>query len=85
MRAVYRKYLKQLVDMQTTILVTGGKESGKSAMILLFLDKHFNGQLILRGSNDDSALREASKKLVGMCEAPQAQTPGRKLDYCIYV
>jgi ABC-type polar amino acid transport system ATPase subunit len=85
MRAVYRKYLKQLVDMQTTILVTGGKECGKSAMIRLFLDKHFNGQLVLRGSNDDSALREASKKLVGMGDAPQNQTLGRKLDYCIYV
>lgn len=57
-------------------------------MIRLFIDKHFNGQLVLRGSNEDSALREVSKKLVGMGDAPlpqQGQALQRKLDYCIYV
>ncbi len=53
----YRKYLRQLVETQTAILVTGGKECGKSAMIRLFIEKYFNGQLILHGSNEDSALR----------------------------
>jgi hypothetical protein len=86
MRMVYRKYLRQLVETQTAILVTGGKECGKTAMIRLFVDKYFAGQMVLRGSNEDAALREASKKLVGMGDVPQQlHSPMRKLDFCIFV
>jgi hypothetical protein len=81
MRVVYRKYLRQLVETQTAIVVTGGKECGKSAMLRLFIDRYFNGQMVVRGSSEEAALREVSKKLVGMGEAPAL----RKLDYCIYV
>lgn len=89
MKLVYKKYLKQLVELQTNIVVIGSKESGKSAMIKLFVDKHFNGQMIIRGDNEEQALRELGKKLTGMGNTSQqlvsSQTSMQKLDYCIYI
>jgi hypothetical protein len=58
-------------------------------LIKLFIDKYFTGQMMIKGNNEELALRELSKKLIGMGETSphttSSQAMMRKLDYCIYI